>query len=348
MRKHVFWGILGILFTGMAAGCAGQTRKEAENSSCTKHLFAMDTYMDFTAYGENGEKAVDEAIKEVKRLDALLSTGSASSEVSELNACGTMEISEDTAAIFRESLEMYERTDGLFDFTIYPLMKLWGFPRQNYHVATDEELERVLPLVDASKVQLKEQDNGTALVTLGEGQEVDFGGIAKGYTSASVMEIFKKNGVSSGIVSLGGNVQVLNKKTDGTDWNVGIRAPQAGESGHIAVVSVDNKAVVTSGGYERFFEENGKTYIHILDPRTGYPAESDLVSVTVISEDGMLADALSTSLYLMGKEEAGRYWKSHDEEFDMVLLGTDGKFFITDGIKDHFQSEIATEILETE
>lgn len=330
----------------LLSGCAGGTEQEEESSVCTRQLFAMDTYMDFTAYGENGGKAVNEAMEEVERLDALLSTGSASSEISRLNSAGSMEVSEDTAFIFKKAMEIYEKTGGFFDFTVYPLMKLWGFPDKNYHVPSEEELEQVLPLVDASKVQFTDKEDGGAAVTLGEGQQVDFGGIAKGYTSSVVMDIFRKNGVRSGLVSLGGNVQALNTKPDGTKWRVGIRDPQGDDSSYLAVVSIDDQAVVTSGGYERFFEENGKKYIHILNPETGYPVENDLASVTVVSGDGTLADALSTSLYIMGKEEAGEYWKAYGEEFEMILLDTDGEFVITEGLQDSFQSENRTVVLE--
>ena len=140
-------------------------------------------------------------------------------------------------------------------------------------------------------------------VKLGKNMKIDLGGIAKGYTSSRVMQIFKDCGVTSGLVSLGGNVQALGTKTDGTDWQIAIENPDK-SSDYIGVVSVKDKAVITSGGYERYFEKNGKTYHHILDPKTGYPAESGLKSVTIVSDNGTLADALSTSLFVMGKEDA--------------------------------------------
>lgn len=243
----------------------------------SRQFFAMDTVMSFTAYGERGEEAVEAAVQEVERLDALLSTGIAESEVSRINASGEGDLSEDTEKILSEGLAIWKQTGGLFDVTIYPLMQLWGFPTGNYHVPTEEELKQTMSLVDSSKVILDGNH-----VTLGEKQKMDLGGIAKGYTSNRIMEIFQEYGVTSAMVSLGGNVQTLGKKPDGTDWQVGIQNPDNVQGDLLGAVAVQDQAVITSGGYERYFEENGQTYIHILDPRTGCPAESGLASVTIV------------------------------------------------------------------
>lgn len=337
MKKKIVKRLAGV--TLLAAMCLliwGHGKYTGEKS-CTKQVFAMDTVMNFTAYGKNCEEAVDAAIEEVRRLDELLSTGDDSSEISLLNRTGSGRgLSNDTTAIFRRGLEIYEDTDGLFDFTVYPLMCLWGFPTKEYHVPSPEELQEVLPLVDASKVRVGE--DGTGEVCLGEGQQADFGGIAKGYASDRVMEIYEEYGVTSGMVSLGGNVQVLGAKPDNSAWRVGIQDPEDDRGEPVAVLEAEDCAVVTSGGYERYFEEDGNTYIHILDPRTGCPADGDLASVTVVSGDGTLADALSTSLYIMGFEEAVSYWRENADEFDMVLITAAGKIYATDGISDHLFS----------
>jgi thiamine biosynthesis lipoprotein len=340
MNRKVLLTMLALVVIGLTAGCVLQYQSGQKNKSCTKQLFAMDTIMSFTAYGKNCEEAVDAAMKEVQRLDALLSTGSETSEISMINAAGGGSLSEDTAAILERAMDIYDSTGGLFDFTIYPVMKLWGFTDQQYHVPTEEELDEALSLVDASKVRYE----GTE-VTVGEGQQLDFGGIAKGYTSAVVMDVFREYGISSGMVSLGGNVQVLNRKTDGNSWKIGIRDPESESGSILAVVEVENRAVITSGGYERYFEEDGNTYIHIIDPRTGYPVEGDLTSVTIISEDGTLADALSTSLYIMGLDDAVDYWKSHGDSFDMVLITDEGELYATDGISSQITSEKEVNVL---
>ena len=318
----------------MIAGCILQYRNETVNKECTRQLFAMDTVMSFTAYGKNSEQAVDAAVKEVQRLDELLSTGNPDSEVSAINSKGSGTLSDDTKTILTEATEIYRETDGLFDVTIYPLMQLWGFPTQEYHVPTESELKKALAKVDASQIVIEGDQ-----VTLGTGQQMDLGGIAKGYTSARIMEIYREYGITSGMVSLGGNVQTLGTRPDGKDWNIGIQNPDGQQESLLAALPVENKAVITSGGYERYFEEDGNTYIHILNPKTGYPADSGLVSVSIISENGMLADALSTSLYLMGKEKAAEYWRTHADAFDMILEDTDGTLYVTEGLSQEIQTD---------
>ena len=243
-------GGLGAVFLMLVIGCGLSGRKKKENASCTRQIFAMDTVMDFTAYGENAEEAVEAAVKEVERLDALWSAGNASSEISRINREGEGEISEDTRILLGRAREIYLDTGGLFDFTVYPLMELWGFPDRNYHVPPREEIEEVLPLADAGRVRLE-----GAFLQLGEGQQMDLGGIAKGYASGRVMDIFREYGITSGIVSLGGNVQTLGLRPDGRKWRVGIRDPQNGRGEILAVLEAEDQAVITSGGYERYFEE---------------------------------------------------------------------------------------------
>lgn len=159
------------------------------------------------------------------------------------------------------------------------------------------------------------------------------------------MEIFRSHGIRSGMVSLGGNVQTIGKKPDGTRWQIGIQDPDSTQGEVLAVVEAEDQAVITSGGYERYFEEDGNTYIHIIDPRTGYPADGDLKSVTIVSGDGTLADALSTSLYIMGYDGAVEYWKAHSEAFDMVLVTDQGGLYVTEGLRDRFRSETDPVIL---
>lgn len=173
---------------------------------------------------------------------------------------------------------------------------------------------------------------------------IDFGGIAKGYTSSRVMEIFRQNGVEHGIISLGGNVQALNSKPDNSSWRVAVQKPD-GDGSYLGILSVDNKAVITSGGYERYFKQNGMTYHHIINPSTGYPSDSDLTSVTIVCEDGTTADALSTSLFVMGLADAMDFYRNSGIAFDMILYDRDGKLYVTQDIADSFSSDIDVEII---
>ena len=298
-----------------------------------RNVFSMDTVITLTAYGQNRQKALDMAEAEILRLNDLLSTGLADSEISRLNASGSMILSDDTSAIVAKALELYDSTDGLFDITIYPLMQLWGFTSQQYHVPTAEELDDAVARIGSDRIAYNSESHE---ITLGEGQTIDLGGIAKGFTSARLMDIYRQAGISSGLVSLGGNVQCLNAKPDGSPYRIAIRDPFGTELDFAATMEITNEAIITSGGYERYFtdEASGVTYQHIMNPRTGNPAKTDLASVSITTQDGMLGDGLSTSLYIMGMEGAVSYWREHQEEFQMVLIDPDGNLFVTEGLKD--------------
>ncbi len=320
---------------------ASESDDNSQNEA-SKDIFAMDTYMTVTAYGSNAADAVDAAATEIERLDSILSTGDEESDIAKVNKNSGGELGEDAGYLVEKSLELYKETDGAFDIAIYPVMEAWGFTTQDYRVPDDEELQEKLKLTDASKINY---DSETKSISFNmDGMEIDLGGIAKGYTSSRIMDIFKDYKVDSGLVNLGGNVQAYGTKPDGSNWRVAIQNPNNTED-YIGILSIADKAVITSGGYERYFEQDGKTYHHIIDPSTGYPAENGLISVTIVSDDGTLADGLSTSLFIMGKDKAVEFWKSHSDEFDAVLEADDGTLYVTEGIKDSFTSDSTVEIV---
>lgn len=330
----------GIFLLTLCIAAFTACQNSDENKKASKDIFAMDTYMTVTAYGKNAGNAVDKAVDEINRLETVLSAQKKESDIYKLNQTGSGTLSADTKDIVSEALKINKTTNGAFDISIYPLMVKWGFTTQKYNVPSKNEISKLLKNVDSSKIEFDEKSSS---IKLGKNMKIDLGGIAKGYTSSRVMQIFKDCGVTSGLVSLGGNVQALGTKTDGTDWQIAIENPDK-SSDYIGVVSVKDKAVITSGGYERYFEKNGKTYHHILDPKTGYPAESGLKSVTIVSDNGTLADALSTSLFVMGKEKALDYWREYKNEFDTVLVEDDGNITITDGLKKVFKSNFKFDI----
>ena len=309
-------------------GCfAAGTGMQKDDPSVTRDLFAMDTYMTLTAYGEQAEEAIDAAEAEIRYLDTLLSTGDPESEISELNHAGSGEVSDVSMYLLDRSLEVHSMTDGAFNPLIYPLMDAWGFTDKDFRVPDDGTIQRLLPLLDTDGITI---DKEADMITFDKpGMMIDLGGIAKGYTSSRIMEIFSEHGITSGLVSLGGNVQVLGTKPDGSNWRVAVQDPGAddiaaedgasADSGedsaaagtetqtYLGILEAADMAIITSGAYERNFTQSGKLYHHIIDPKTGKPADSGLRSVTIVSKDGTLADALSTSLYIMGKEKAIDY-----------------------------------------
>ena len=315
---------------GAAKPSAGTPDPEAALRSY-RYVDSMDTIIELTAYGSGRDAALDAAEAEVLRLNDLLSIGLEDSEVTRLNREGSGKLSPDTAYLVRRALEIHDATGGAFEPTIYPLMVLWGFTNGEHHVPTEEELAGVMEKVGADRIVF---DAETGDIALDAGQAIDLGGIAKGYTSARIMEIFREHGLTSGLVSLGGNVQCLGAKPDGSAWRIGVRNPDTEAGGIVAVVAVTDMAVISSGGYERFFvdEESGITYEHIMDPATGYPVRNELAQVTIVTPDGTLGDGLSTALYIMGLDAAADFWRAHSEEFDAVFVTRSGEIYVTAGL----------------
>ena len=317
----------------LLSGCAAEG---VTGASSTRYLTAMDTVMSLTAYGENREAALEKAVAEIQRLDDLLSIGNENSDISRLNRDKTAELSPDTWSLLSQALDLAQDTQGVFDPTVFPLVKLWGFYDKDYHVPTRQELSQALALVDYREVSLSQNSDGASL---GTGQQIDLGGMGNGFASQRVTELLRDAGVTSAMVSLGGNIQCLGAKPDGSPWNIGIRDPFGEEL--YATVRVTDKAVITSGGYERYFEdpETHNIYRHILDPRTGFPAESGLSSVSIVTSNGTLGDGLSTALYIMGLEDATAYWQAHREAFEAVFITDDGSLYATEGLRGSMTSQ---------
>ena len=297
----------------------------------TTTIYAMDTVMDVSVYTEDAA-VLDEASALVTDLENRLSTTKTDSEISRLNHEGQASLSEDTALLMDKALHFCEKTDGALDISIYPVVRTWGFTTGEYKVPRQEELASLLANVDYQKINFSKEDRAASLPG---GMEVDLGSVAKGYTSDRLIQLFRDNGATSALVNLGGNVQALGTKPDGSPWRVGIQDPH-GES-YIGVLDIDNQAVITSGGYERFFKgEDGTIYWHIIDPATGAPAKNGLISATAVGDEGAYCDALSTSLFIMGPDKAIDFWRAH-QDFEMILITEDNELLITPTLSKTFQ-----------
>lgn len=344
LKKTAVAAMCVILAAGMTAcgkkADSAQSESVSENDKYSSDIFAMDTYMSLTAHGAKAQDAVTAAVHEIQRLDAMFSVGNTDSDVTTANMQGSATVSDETAYLVEQSLEISRKTDGAFDITIYPVMELWGFTTKNYKVPQADELQETLKRVSYENVSLKDHE-----LVLKNNAQIDFGGIAKGYTSSRVMQIFKEYGIEHGMVNLGGNVQTLGTKTDGTAWRVAIQSPQGGNQ-YLGILETSDQAVITSGGYERYFEENGVTYHHIIDPKTGYPSDSDLTSVTIVCADGTKADALSTSFFVMGLQKAESFYENTDLDFDVILLTKDNQIYISEGIAQNFTSDYTVNVLK--
>ena len=251
---------------------------------------------------EDAPSAAEAAFDEIRRIDRLLSTYIEDSEICEVNrraAVQPVSVGADFWKVVAASKHYCELSQGGFDPTIYPLMRMWGFRRREGYLPTEDELAKTLPLVDFGKVSLDESARTVSFER--EGMALDFGGIAKGYAADRAIEVLKAVGVTRAIVDAGGNFYALGTPADRERWRAGIRHPQRRDE-LIATLPVADKGVATSGNYERFFEIDGGKYCHIMDPRTGRPVEG-MLSATVVAESAMVADALSTAAFVLGEEE---------------------------------------------
>lgn len=321
--------LISLLIIGWA------NKDDTVKHTCT--IYAMDTQMDFTVYESEKADSLTKVNQEVNKLEYLLSTADEQSEIYAINhEHKPIPISRETQEVLQIAMDMSKQTNGVFDPTIYPLVDKWGFISQNYHVMSDDELKNLLPYVDYRKVKMAGD-----IVSLPNGTEIDLGAIGKGYTGDKIIELLKREGVCSALINLGGNVQALGTKPDGSTWRVGLKSPDSEDN--LGVLEIADKAVITSGGYERYFKDDkGNIYWHILDPKTGKPAHSGLISTTVIGAQGAICDALSTTFFIMGKDKAIDFWRKYysaDNSLDVILITDTHEIYITENIAKSFTLE---------
>lgn len=312
------------------AGCA-----VGEMDKTKGELYAMDTLMELTIYGKDAEDILTSAEQELFRLERLLSFTRSDSAVSAINRGkgDPVEVPAEILDLLSAAAALSRRTDGAFDSTVAPAVGAWGFYDREYAVPDRETLEELLPLIGSDLMDL---DAGACTVTLRKAEmSVDLGGIAKGYASDVLAAMMRDRGISSALFALGGNIAAVGSKPGGEPWRIAVRDPRD-TSDYVGILSVSDLCVVTSGGYERYFESGGKRYHHIIDPKTGAPAESDLLSVTVVSQSGTTADALSTGLFVTGLDTALEIWRV-STDFEAVFITRDQRVIATEGIADRFE-----------
>lgn len=328
--KPVF--ILPVLTMGLLTGCV-----TAQTPSANSQIFAMDTVMSLEVYGDGAQAALDNAISTIYHLEDLWDVTEEDSEVSAINQSQgqPVPISPETSALLEQSQELSQLTDGALDLTAYSAVSAWGFTTGDYRVPSQIELDTLKTKIDYTQLSLNVEEQTASLP---DGMSLDFGSVAKGDLGAILSEQLQNQGITSALLYLGGNVQTIGSKPDGTLWRVGIQDPSNPEQAALGVVEVSQKAVVTSGSYQRYFEENGETYWHILDPETAAPARSGLTSVTVIGENGTICDGLSTALFVMGLEDGISFWKQHPElDLDIIWVEESGNVTITSELESTFQ-----------
>ena len=303
------------MFACLTAGCGAQTKKYSESFD------AMDTFMQVDVYGD--EQAMKDIKAEITRLDGLLSTTGEDSDVSKINKTGSATADEAVLGLAESALDLCRDTGGALDITVYPVVEEWGFISKDYKIPDKKTLSDLLRLVDHNKVTVKD-----GRITLSKGAKLDFGAVAKGYAADRAKAILNGSKSDSALLNLGGTVLAYGEKEGGKKWKIGIADPE-NSAGYMGYITCKDKIIATSGSYERCFTgDDGKTYSHIIDPKTGVPVDNGIESVTIISDSGTLSDALSTALFVMGREEAERYHKAHGG-FDYIILTSDKKAYVS-------------------
>lgn len=305
--------LLGAVLCGLAINGFGSDREVSRSA------FMLDTYITLTAYGPNADAAIDEALKQISKIEAAMSIFADTSEVSYINQAASaapVKVSAEVAEVLYSALHYSKITDGLFDVSVKPLTDLWAITSPNPRVPELEKLDAALKLVGYENIEF-DPVSKTVFFTKND-MGIDLGGIAKGYAADETARIFKKHNIRRAIINLGGNIVVMGQRKAAfierlqgllsgspmdSRFRVGIQTPFAPTGEYCVIVRASDAAVVSSGSYERNFTAGGVLYHHIIDPRTGYPASNGIESVTVICPSSTAADALSTGIFVMGIED---------------------------------------------
>lgn len=315
--------------------------KDSVSEPISKNAFCLNTSCDISVYDKSGKEAeeiLEGAFDEIDKYENMFSKTVSDSDTSLVNNSGgkPAKVSEDTYEVIKMALDISRLSDGKFDITVGRLTELWDFQSDDPKLPEDRSIEEALKTVGYDNVSLG--DDFT--VTLSDADaKLDLGGIAKGYIADRITEYLEQQGVKSALINLGGNVVAVGSKPDGTSWNIGIERPYSDRTELIGSVKVSDTTVVTSGIYERMFVEDGKLYHHVLDPKTGYPAETDLEAVTITGKKGYSAycDGLSTSCLMLGKEKAIALVEKLQQEmpeagFEASFIDKDDNVTKTDGM----------------
>lgn len=304
--------------------------------SCTDkksetYFESMNTFMKVQAYGDKAEEANAAAQKYIGELEGFISVTKPESDIYKLNHATQfpVEINDQTLELIKIALNMSEISDGAFNPCLYPVSSTWGFTKKQYRIPSQEEINEKLKLTDWKKVRIEDSN-----VFMENGMQFDLGGIGKGFAGDEAAKKMRSFGIKSALLDLGGNIQLIGSKPDGKDWTVGIRNPI--EDGVVGTLNVSDVAVITSAGYERYFEgPDGHKYIHIFDGTTGCPVENEMLSTTAIAESGTYCDGLSTTLYVLGVEHSIELWRKQ-KDFDFIMITKNKDIYISKNIAKKF------------
>jgi len=275
----------------------------------------MGTFVDVISLDDRAPEIV---FKEIKRVEGLLSKYIPQSEISRLNKFGELIVSTDTMYVLKRANEFYLASDGAFDVTVAPLVDLWGFTNGKFRLPKTNVISETLKRVGMDKIIFNDENNVVKFKL--PGMSVDLGGIAKGYAVDCAVKKLKEAGIKNCLINAGGQIYALGDKF-GKPWKVAIRNPRT--KAFVGYLNIRDQAVSTSGDYEQYFLNNKKRYSHIFDPRTGYPAQSGIIAVTVVAPDGLTADALTTAIFVLGKSKAAELTKKFSASIAKIVTKND-------------------------
>jgi thiamine biosynthesis lipoprotein len=318
------------IFAIVTGGCAVQNLFAPKPYKETQ--FLMDTVIEITAYGPRAEEGVKEAFAEIRHLHDITNNFDPNSEVSQISLQAgqtKMSVDPELFEIIKLSNQLSDKLDSVFDITIGPLTELWGVGHKGEFIPTQQEIDKVLPLVNYKLMQLDEANHAVFLPKAG--MKLDLGGIAKGYAVDRAIEILKSKGIKSALINAGGDVRVIGNKLDQAPWRIGVQDPRNNEGiiGALPLTQWDN--METSGDYQRFFMKDGERYSHILDPRTGRQPRS-ITSVTIVGNSSGDDDVLSTVLFIVGAERGMELLKQYPGT-EAIFVTKDGKIVTTPGLE---------------
>ena len=315
MKKAICWILTAAFVIVIVALCI---RFSVTTKSSTD--YAMNTVIGITVKSRNPDEDIKVAVDEVKRIDSLMSATNPKSDIFKINkapAGKATKVSEETCRLISLALEISENSGGDFDISVNSLSELWNINSPNPRVPKDKDIQDLLECTNYKDIEVDIQNSTVTLKK--EGMTISLGAIAKGYAADKAAKLLKDRGVEEAMIDLGGNVYVV-----GNEKTIGIQTPFEVRGEYFTTCKVSDKAVVTSGAYERYFEKDGKRYHHILNPHTGYPADSGIASVTVISDNSALADGLTTAIYVMGEEKTKTMIKKY-KNVEVIILTSEGK-----------------------
>ncbi|HOV94665.1 MAG TPA: FAD:protein FMN transferase [Spirochaetales bacterium] len=326
MKRLVKLGCLAGAFCLLFCACASKPEAEVNRSD-----FVLGTVCSISITSGGTEKILDEAFARLREIENRMSANKEGTEIAAINEASgkkPVTVTPDTFYVISKALEYAQKTNGAFDPTVEPLVKLWNIGSEDAKVPPLSKIKSALALIDYKKVQM-DPDKLTVYLPV-PGMRLDLGAIAKGYAADEIEKIMVANKVKSAIIDLGGNVFVYGKKKDGTPWRVGIQNPYSDRGEYIGLVTGGQMTVVTSGVYERYFIENGKRYHHILDTKTGFPVDNGLISVSIVTESSIDADALSTSVFALGLDKGMKLVESLKDVY-AIFIDSNNKVYLSPG-----------------